>query len=119
MGICLDTGTTRSMIGWNQFLALSKRMKLTPTLYPVDREFRCGNGVVPSMGYFIFRLPVGPSYFVPIQVDVLKVNNPFLLGPNDMKSMKMQIDVEAMTWKVWYSGIPAREKKEHDEVTRL
>jgi hypothetical protein len=29
MGICLDTGTTRSMIGWNQFLALSKRMKFT------------------------------------------------------------------------------------------
>jgi hypothetical protein len=66
------------------------------------------------MGYFIFRLPVGPSYFVPIQVDVLKVNNPFLLGINDMKSMKMQIDVEAMTWKVDGSPeLPLLEKDKH------
>ena len=48
----------------------------------------------------MFRLPVGPSYFVPIQVGVLKVNNPFLLGLNEIKSMKMQLEGEAMTWKV-------------------
>ena len=43
IGICLDTGTTRSMIGWNQFLALSIRMNFTPTLHPVD-------SVVPPFG---------------------------------------------------------------------
>jgi hypothetical protein len=57
---------------------------------------------------------LGPSYFVPIQVDVLKVNNPFLLGLNDMKSMKMLIDVEAMAWKVDGSPeLPLLEKDKH------
>jgi hypothetical protein len=66
------------------------------------------------MGYLIFRLPVGPSYFVPIQVNVLKVNNPFLLGLNDMKSMKMLIEVEAMTLKVDGSPeLPLLEKEKH------
>jgi hypothetical protein len=47
-------------------------------------------------------------------MDVLKVSNPFLLGLNDMKSMKMQIDVEAMTWKVDGSPeLPLLEKDKH------
>jgi hypothetical protein len=112
-GICLDTGTTRSMIGTGQFEALSRRLRFRPRLHPADRMFRCGNELIRSSGVFDFRLPLGPSHFVTVKVDVVRVANPFLLGLNDMKRMRMSIDTQTMTCRVLGIVLAIEERDKH------
>jgi hypothetical protein len=100
LGICVDTGTTRSMIGRRQFDALCRMLGYVPKLTPSLRKFRCGNEVHPSLGHFQFRIPVGGSFFQSIEVDLVDVQNPFLLGLNDMQDLAATIDLHDLSWIV-------------------
>jgi transposase InsO family protein len=100
LGVCVDTGTTRTMVGSSQFRALCIVMGYTPKLRSSSRRFRCGNLTHPSLGYFSFRLPIGKSHFHSIDVDVVDVSNPFLLGLNDLHAIQARIDLSDFSWTI-------------------
>ena len=93
-GACLDTGAQRTVIGKPQaeaYLAsIGKDIGLDKAKDP--RRFRLGGSDYDTIGAVSIRLPVANDYFLPLIVNVIVLNVPFLLGLDTLDLHRMYVN---------------------------
>ena len=91
-GACIDTGAQRTAIGLLQakaycgFVGCKFKLKANPN------QYRFGVDVQKSIGSISIRLLFLKNGFVPIEVDVVRANVPFLLGLDLLDKLQLYLD---------------------------
>ncbi len=98
---CVDTGARQSVIGKQQAKAYCKWHKFKFKLDPSTTCFRFGNRSYTSLGSLKIRIPIPNRSFLSIQLDVLSVDVPLLLGL-DYWIAKVWF---LLTWQTSYSHL--------------
>ncbi|OSX74487.1 hypothetical protein BU14_0287s0006 [Porphyra umbilicalis] len=92
-GAFLDTGAERTVIGHRQAAAYARfagiKMRLDKTSRAV---FRFGGPGYPSLGTLHVKVPYANNLFLPMEVDVVALNVPILLGLDTMDANQMFLD---------------------------
>lgn len=92
-GACLDTGTERTVIGCQQAAAYARFTGSELHMAePQKAAFRISGLDYPSLGLLCIRLPLGDDLFLPMDVDVVDVNVPFLYGLDALDANKMHVN---------------------------
>ena len=80
-GACLDTGAQRTVIGKSQAKAymasIGRDAKLATSKDP--GRYRLGGGSYVTIGVVHIRVPIAEDYFLPLAVNVIDLNVPFLI----------------------------------------
>ncbi len=93
LGACLDTGAERTVIGRQQAAAYARfagnELHLTE---PKNAAFRFGGSDYPSRGVLRICVPLADDLFLPMDVDVVDVNIPFLFGLDALDANEMYVN---------------------------
>lgn len=84
-GACVDTGSSKSVCGYNQIVAYQKKSPHAPKLRPSAVSFRIGNHVCPNKRLLSFRIPIIKCIFVSINADIIIAHVPHLIGLQDLR----------------------------------
>jgi hypothetical protein len=90
-GVCIDTGTERTVIGLKQAQAYCKLAKRPFRTIPNDNVYLFGEDRRLSMGSIPIRIPTSCRAFIEVIADVVTADIPFLLGLDPLR--KFGIDV--------------------------
>lgn len=93
LGACLDTGATTSVIGYPQAKLFCTSSGQSIANCRIGRVFRFGKGSQASIGTVHIRIPTPDGAFIPLTVDVVKADIPFLLGLDAMTNAGITIDL--------------------------
>jgi hypothetical protein len=91
-GACIDTGTQKTVIGIHQAIAYCHMIGIpfNPRRSPLS--FRFGSDFQRSLGTIPIRIPTANGAFLSVQVDVVNIDIPFLLGLEFLKKESLYAD---------------------------
>eukprot|EP00172_Hildenbrandia_rubra_P003616 Plantae.Rhodophyta-Hildenbrandia_rubra.ctg60134.p1 GENE.Plantae.Rhodophyta-Hildenbrandia_rubra.ctg60134~~Plantae.Rhodophyta-Hildenbrandia_rubra.ctg60134.p1 ORF type:complete len:283 (+),score=12.99 Plantae.Rhodophyta-Hildenbrandia_rubra.ctg60134:37-849(+) len=107
-GVCIDTGSPKTVIGLPQFIAycnLASRPETVIIGPPTEKRYRFGLTVFPSIGTTRMRIPIDNHSFFEYNSDIVTHDAPALLGLFRMRSYGAHLDLENLTiyndvWKL-------------------
>ena len=80
-GACLDTGASRTVMGADQASAYARLVGAQPPVAPTRVTLcRFGGEVYESRGTLSVHIPLSPTFYLPLHVDVVPLDVPLLLG---------------------------------------
>lgn len=91
-GACLDGGASKSVIRKRQAQAYCRMFKKEFRLCPSLVTYIFGNGSCASMGKLELRLPLPDGQFLPLLIDVVDADIPFLLGLDVLDNERLVAD---------------------------
>lgn len=92
-GACLDSRAERTVMGWQQAAAYARFSGMELLLDESGSVvFRFGGTEYPSQGKLHVRVPLANDLHLPLDVDVVDLNIPFLFGLDTMDANKMYLD---------------------------
>ena len=112
-GACIDNGAQKTVIGLKQALAYCSFVGVPFNPRKNRNIYRFGVDERESLGSIEIRIPLPGFAFIPIQVDVIPTNIPFLLGLDTLDKCKMYFD-NTTNKLVWPKG-----NWEHPVVRKL
>lgn len=119
-GACVDTGAERTVIGKPQAEAycrwLGKEVKLAPTRAP--QVYRFGGGLHPSVGKVHVRIPFDTDFVMALDVDVIDLNVPLLLGMSTMDEHGMYANKVVNRMVCVPAGVTAPPVRKYGHVYR-
>lgn len=93
-GACLDTGAERTVIVKAQaeayIASIDKRVALRAP--KVSRRYRIGGYDFVTVGEVHIRVPVAKDFFIPLEVKVIDLNVPLLLGVDTLDLYRMYVN---------------------------
>ena len=98
-GACLDTGAETSVCGLGKAKAYCERHNVPLQLNPSNKTFRFGDHVYRSNGLMEFRIPLSPSEFLPVPIDVVDATVPLILGLDLLTREQLLVDYLQMRIK--------------------
>lgn len=116
-GACLDTGASRSVIGHGQGSAYARLTKtpIKPTNnYP--SQFMFGGTVTPTLGTVDVRVPIGPTLFANLIIDIVEVDIPFLLGLDALDALSLYVKNVDDRLKCDKRGISTSLARKHEHI---
>lgn len=95
-GLCIDSAAQKSVIGLPQAQAYCGLfdIQLQPSTKKAKNVFSFGTHKHPGLGTMDIRVPIFPTHFLHLTVDVVDTNVPFLLGLDNMERYRMVIDTD-------------------------
>ena len=116
-GICIDSAAQRSVVGVEQAKAYCNLFNLpfSPSKENERAIFSFGTHKHFGLGSLTVRIPVAPTHFISLSVEVVDTNVPFLLGLDTMERYKMVLDTDKCTLSSKLEGwhISLRKKLGH------
>lgn len=116
-GVCIDSAAEKSLIGLPQAQAYCSLfyIRFQPSTCKVRNVFSFGTHEHPGLGTMNMRLPISPSHFLHLTVDVVDTNVPFHLGLDNMERYRMLIDTDKCALSSRHQGwtVPLRKKLGH------
>jgi hypothetical protein len=91
-GACFDTGAQKTVIGEKQARAYCRYMGTKFKTKPSRHIFKFGVDVQESMGTLPIRIPTPNNSFLLLQVEVVPVNVPFLIGLDVLDIFSLNVD---------------------------
>ena len=91
-GVYIDTGAQRTVIGLLQAKVYCRFVGCKFKLKASSNQYRFGVDVQKSIGSISIRLPFLKDAFVPIEVNVVRANEPFLLGLDLLDKLQLYLD---------------------------
>lgn len=79
-GYCLDTGTTRSLIGFPQFNAHCQQYNLFIRPRPSTHSFRFGTGFHQSQATLNAPIPLPNQSYIYLKPSIVRIDVPYLIG---------------------------------------
>lgn len=92
MGACLDTGAQRSVCGLAQAKAYSRLQPNSLSLKPQHMSFKFGHHIAQSIGIVNIRLPQDEFSHMNLQVHVVKMDIPLIIGLDILKSQSLLVN---------------------------
>lgn len=106
-GACLDTGAQKTVCGKAQAKAYCQSFGVTFKLRACNHRFRFGTQLHQAIGQLQIRIPVGKQGMIPLSVDIIEANIPFLIGIDVMDKYKFYVNTvsnelicPSASWKV-------------------
>lgn len=98
-GICIDSAAQRSVVVVEQAKAYCNLFNLpfSPSKENERAIFRFGTHKHFGLGSLTVRIPVAPTHFISLSVEVVNINVPFLLGLDTKERYKMVLDTDKGT----------------------
>ena len=116
-GVCIDSAAQKSVKGLSQAQAYCNLFDILfqPSTTKVRNVFSFGTHKHPGLGTLDIRVPISPSHFLALSVDVVDTNVPFLLGLDNMERYKMVFDTDKSVLSSRLHGwtVPLRKKLGH------
>ena len=91
-GACVDTGAQKTVIGKPQAVAYSRMVGVKFKPSRSRHSFRFGSDVQSSLGSMPIRIPTGNGGFLPLNVEVVDIDVPLLIGLDFLKKEKLYPD---------------------------
>ena len=91
-GVCVDTGAQVSVCGKRQAIAFCKTVSIPFALRPSNLKFKFGNTVTDSMGIMKFRCPAPDGGSIDLDMDVIDLDIPLLLGLRELRDHQLLVD---------------------------
>ena len=91
-GVCVDTGAQISVCGKRQAQAYCKSVSIPMTLRPSNLRFKFGNTVSSSLGIMKFRFPCPDGGSIDIDIDIIDLDVPLLLGLRELRSHRILVN---------------------------
>ena len=91
-GVCVDTGAQISVCGIRQARAYCKTVSIPLSLRPIQLSFKFGNKITPSLGIMKFRFPSPDGGSTDIDMDVIKLDVPLLLGLRELREHRLLVE---------------------------
>ncbi|CDF36525.1 unnamed protein product [Chondrus crispus] len=95
-GICIDSAAQRSVVGVEQAKAYCSlfNVPFSPSASNARNIFSFGTHKHVGLGLLTVRVPIAPTHFISLSVEVVDTNVPFLLGLDNMEKYKMVLDTD-------------------------
>ena len=95
-GICIDSAVQRSVVSVGQAKAYCSlfNVPFSPSISNGRNVLSFGTHKHLGLGLLTVRVPIAPTYFISLSVEVLDTNVPFLLGPDNMEKYKVVLDTD-------------------------
>lgn len=103
-GVCVDTGAQISVCGPRQALAYCRAVNIPFVLRPSQMSFKFGDFITPSKGLLKFRLPCPDGVSLDMDIDVVDLDVPLLLGLRELRHHKILVDYLSNTMENRYLG---------------
>ena len=95
-GVCIDSAAQKSVIGLSQARAYCNLVDILfqPSTTKVRNVFSFGTHKHPGLGTLDIRVPISPTHFLTLSVDVVDTNVLFFLGLDNMERYKIVLDTD-------------------------
>ncbi|CDF36767.1 unnamed protein product [Chondrus crispus] len=95
-GICIDSAAQKSVVGVEQAKAYCSLFNVpySPSTSNAKNVFSFGTHKHLGLGLLTVRVPIAPTHFISLSVEVVDTNVPFLLGLDNMEKYKMVVDTD-------------------------
>ena len=95
-GICIDSAAQRSVVGVEQAKAYCSlfNVPFSPSESNARNVFSFATHKHIGLGLLTVRVPIAPTHFISVSVEVVDTNVPFLLGLDTMEKYKMVLDTD-------------------------
>ena len=117
LGACIDSAAEKSVIGKPQAELYSQLYGLPFNLEPSKARpsFSFGTHRHIGLGKLDIRVPISEDYFLPLKIEVVNIDIPFLLGLDSMTKYGMVLDIHARTLSSKLDGweVPLIRKRGH------
>ena len=117
LGACIDSTTEKSVTSKPQTELYSQFYVLPFSLEPSKARpsFSFGTYRHIGLGKLDIRVPISEDYFLPLKIDIVNIDIPFLLGLDSMTRYGMVLDIHAQTLSSWLDGweVPLIGKRGH------
>ena len=95
-GICIDSAAQRSVVGVEQAKAYCSlfNVPFSPSESNTRNVFSFGIHKHIGLGLLTVQVPIAPTHFISVSVEVVDTNVPFLLGLDTMEKYKMVLETD-------------------------
>lgn len=117
LGACLDTGAARSVVGRSQAMAYARMARIPPALATARAvKFLLGGVITPSVGTLDIRVPIAPTLYATLRVDVVDVDIPLLMGLDALDALALYVNTVENKLKCDRRGIATPLLRKHGHV---
>ena len=93
LGACLSSGATVSLISYEQAEGYCEMLEIPLSINPrKGRTFKLGSLMEPSIGTTKIRVPYREGLFMDLDLDVVDINFPLLLGLDKLDQYKCYVN---------------------------